>query len=334
MTLIDAGWSAPSDVSPADASSVEAEPSSQEIEGGGAARVAASPRPPALGEVLFGRVSLGGSEPPLYSLVLIACVVISIGAGVLGLTIGLALSSAQEFAEEAGALPVASSPPLARSESPPASPLRPVVSLLDRARTGDESALGMIAQKAPGEATAEEALALTEGEAERERRRARELRQRVTSDPTIVKNPEVIKELLRLARSDETAADALGAIAALPGPISADLAYEVWTGTTERNRATRLAQTIVYSPDVFPKASPALRIALDLRRTDDCEQNREIVRRAITDGDRRSLHLLGKLQRRFGCGKNKREDCFKCLREGTDLKDAAREVAQRPAPKL
>ena len=49
-------------------------------------------------------------------------------------------------------------------------------------------------------------------------------------------------------------------------------------------------------------------------------------------GDRRAFHLLGKLTRKYGCGANKRADCYACLRSGTDLDAAMKAVKARREP--
>jgi hypothetical protein len=85
---------------------------------------------------------------------------------------------------------------------------------------------------------------------------------------------------------------------------------------------------------VYAKASPALKVALDLRRAESCEETQKILPRAIEQGDRRSLHLLERRLRKYGCGATKKEDCYKCLRDGDELKDAIKAVRTRQRPRL
>ena len=151
-------------------------------------------------------------------------------------------------------------------------------------------------------------------------------------DPAVLKDKSALSELRKLTQDPDTARSALAGIAELPGPLGADLLYEIWTGTPNRTDATELARALVYAPDVRAKASPALAVALDLRRAETCEQNRELLARALSDGDRRSFNLLAKLKRKQGCGPNKRQDCYACLREGTELDDAIKTVKTRKAP--
>ena len=116
-------------------------------------------------------------------------------------------------------------------------------------------------------------------------------------------------------------------------PLSADLLYEMWTGTVVRNGATELARSLVFSKEVRAKASPELAVALDLRIAETCEQNQQLLPRVLDKGDRRSLALLAKLSRRFGCGSNKRLDCYPCLRDDKAVDDAMTAVKKRREPK-
>jgi hypothetical protein len=74
-------------------------------------------------------------------------------------------------------------------------------------------------------------------------------------------------------------------------------------------------------------------VSLDLRQAERCEDNARIVPRAIEHGDRRALHLLTKLTRKYGCGPNKREDCYPCLRGSDALDQAVKAVKNRREPK-
>jgi hypothetical protein len=166
--------------------------------------------------------------------------------------------------------------------------------------------------------SARELILLAEGRAEKQRQSARELRTKAERDPSLASDKSVPSELTRFAASESTSRDALAAMAALPGPIGADLLYDTWTGTAQRSDTTELARALVSSRDVRPKASPALAVALDLRSAETCEQTKALLPNALKDGDRRSLHLLLKLNAKRGCGPKKLDDCYACLRESKD----------------
>ena len=181
--------------------------------------------------------------------------------------------------------------------------------------------------------TAEQALALSNEHAADRAKAVRELGQSLAHDATLSKKPEVIEELRGYAAEGETARDALAAMAALPGPVGSDLLYEVWTRTAKRTPLTELAEALNYAKDVRPRASPALGVALDLRRADTCPAVKSILPRAKQYGDKRALVPLVKLMSKHGCGPTKRDDCFECLGKRDEVRDAITAVRARKEPK-
>lgn len=179
-------------------------------------------------------------------------------------------------------------------------------------------ALSEIEAKPLGSLSASELLKLAEARSERRRDAALALRKKLEDSPALAADKAVQLELLRWASDEETARDALGAMAALNGPVGADLLYEVWAGTSARTDATELAHALVYSSDVRPKATPALAVALELRQAETCEQFQRALPKALKDGDRRSLTPLMKLGNKRGCGPKKSQDCYACLRAQPD----------------
>jgi hypothetical protein len=188
--------------------------------------------------------------------------------------------------------------------------------------------------KAPESRSADEVLTLATVASERERAAAKDFRDKLAREPSAVKSKVALAELRKLTADPTTAQDALAAVAALPGPLGADLLYEIWTATPNRTDTTELARALLYSHDVRAKASETLSVALDLRVAESCASNRALMPRALLAGDRRSLPLLLKLQRKQGCGPNKKQDCFLCLRDdGKEQLDAAiTAVKARKAP--
>jgi hypothetical protein len=186
----------------------------------------------------------------------------------------------------------------------------------------------------PGKYVAKDVLGVAAKRAAREVAAAKQLQAALDRDPGLVEEPRTLGELRRLSESPETARIVLEAMAALPAPVAPDLLYEVWTGTVQRNETTELARALLFSKDVRQKASPALAVALDLRVAQGCPQNQAILPRAEREGDRRSLHLLTQLQRKYGCGPNKRQDCNPCLRTGDALEVAIKSVKDRKEPRV
>ena len=181
--------------------------------------------------------------------------------------------------------------------------------------------------------TAQQALTLSNEHAADRGKAVRELGQRLARDATLISKPEVVEELRSYAAEGETARDALAALAVLPGPVGSDLLYDVWTRTPKRTPLTELAEALNYAKDVRPRASPALGVALDLRRAESCPVVKTILPRAIQHGDRRALPPLVKLMSKRGCGPAKRDDCFACLGKRDDVRDAIKAAQARKEPK-
>jgi hypothetical protein len=292
------------------------------------------PPAPSVLSALRQRVRFAGGEVPLWSLVSPVVVLLALGSAFVAAAVGRpdetapaaaasASVSAQALAPLPSALASSAADTTADTPSPAQAPALPATSI-------DTEALEA---RHAEELTKDEALALASARRQREIARVALLRQKLTRDPGLFKDAATLTELRRAAEDPLTAPDALGAMAEAPGPLSADLLYEMWTGTVVRNGATELARSLVFSKEVRAKASPELAIALDLRTAETCEQNQQLLPRVLEKGDRRSLALLAKLARRFGCGPNKRLDCYPCLRDDKAVDDAMLAVKKRREPK-
>ena len=298
---------------------------------------------PSFGAALAQRVRFAGGEVPLWSLVTPLVLLVALGTAFAAAAVTSASDptaaqpsltpSAEPSASAAHALPAPTTPPEPTPSTTPSAEEKPKpLTLLERVALGDDAAVKELSGKPVAELNVEEAISLSLGQSAQDVRAARALRDRVDHDPGLIKDPDVLSQLRRYSDDPETARDALSAMANVPGPISADLIYEVWTATSSRTTATDLARSLIYAKEVRAKASPALAVALDLRDADTCEKNRDLLERASADGDRRVFHLLGKLTRKYGCGANKRADCYACLRSGTDLDAAMKAVKARREP--
>jgi hypothetical protein len=226
--------------------------------------------------------------------------------------------------------------PTGRSLAPPSSSAEPTRSGVLAAVNSEHTAPVSIAEleAKPAESlSARELVLLAEARSEQQRAGASALRRRIEDNPALAKDNAVTSDLVRLAGDERTAGDALAGMAALEPPVAADLLYETWTSTAQRSDSTELARALLYSNDVRPKASPGLAVALALRVAESCEQYQAILPQALKDGDRRSLHLLTKLNGKRGCGPKKSADCFACLREhGDELTATINAVKSRRPP--
>lgn len=293
------------------------------------------------GAAMMVRVRFAGGEIPLWSLVAPLVILVALTAA-LGAS---AVSGARRPSGENAALASAAAPAGA-DEAVPAPTAAAETAAAPRAEAGapraeatgaaDNAPVSSGPVKLPEdvtEYTAAQLLQIADRRSASELAAARELERALERDPGLIKEPRTLAEVRRLVDNPETARIVLRAIAALPAPVSADLLYELWTGTVEKNETTELARALLLSRDVRPKASPALSVALDLRAAERCEDAKALLPRAIQDGDRRSFPLVIKLQRRYGCGPNKRADCYACLRDGDELENAIKAVKERREPR-
>lgn len=294
---------------------------------------------PSLVAALRQRVRFAGGEVPLWSLLAPMVLLLSLASAFVAAAIGESGESEQQATRDenapapsgVAAAPLASAVASALAEPPP-SP-EPATTTQAPALPASATDTEALEARRAEELTKDEALSLAAARRTREVARIVLLRQKLRRDPGLFKDTALLTELRRAAEDPLTAPDALSAMAEAPGPLSADLLYEMWTGTVARNSATELARSLVFSKEVRAKASPELAIALDLRIAETCEQNRELLPRVLDKADRRSLSLLAKLSRRYGCGPNKRADCYACLREDKAVEDAMAAVKKRREPK-
>jgi hypothetical protein len=286
---------------------------------------------PSLGEALRMRVRVAGGEVPLFATIVPVLALGALFAALLGGLLGSAGSRAP--APDAAAASSGAALTAASASAPSATAAATGVGA-EPPPSPSGHALALLEQKKPGELGTEEVLTLANGKAEKAMASARGLADRLAGDPGLAKNPAVLSELRAFAAAPETARVALAAMARLPGPLSADLLYEVWTGTAEKSESTELARALLLGQDVRPKASPALAVALELRQAEGCEAQQPLIVRATELGDKRSLAPLAKLLRRTGCGPAKRDDCYPCLRDGDALKNAIIAVKKRREPDL
>lgn len=287
------------------------------------------PAPSALA-ALRQRVRFAGGEVPFWSLLTPMVLLLVLGSAFVAAAASTPGDDVRPAASASAPAAVSATPSSTVEAAPEPPPTTTTQAPALPAASIDTEALE--ARRAE-ELTKSEALTLAAGRRQKEIARVAQLRQKLTRDPGLFKDAGTLTELRRAAEDPLTAPDALGAMADAPGPLSADLLYEMWTGTVVRNSATELARSLVFSKEVRAKASPELAVALDLRIAETCEQNKELLPRVLEQGDRRSLALLAKLSRKFGCGANKRQDCYPCLREDKSVDDAMTAVKKRREPR-
>lgn len=271
---------------------------------------------PTLGEAMKSRVRFAGAEASLWSLQAPLVGLLMVGIAVAAV-VGTWRLGAARRAPEAG--PPAATSPIAQAVSPP----------IANQEAPDTAQLEAKSSEA---LNANEVLMLSNVRLERERQAAKLFREKLEHDPSVLKDKAVLAQLRKLTLDPNTAHEALAAVAGLPSPQSADLLFEIWTATPNRTATSELARALLFSRDVRAKASAALSVALELRAAETCPANLELLPKAAQVADRRSTQPLAKLLRKQGCGPNKKQDCFACLRDGNQLNAAIAAAKGRRAP--
>jgi hypothetical protein len=230
------------------------------------------------------------------------------------------------------ATPVAPAPVREPAPEPTAEPEKQGVHA--QASRGQIEAIERLKQIAKHERSVEDVVALARGAVVLRSEALEPLTERLEADPKLLNDASFRKEFLEFVRGRNTYVDALAALARVPSQTGPDLLYEVWTGTKKSNEVTRLANDLVYTKSARGRASDALSVALQLRSADSCQSSKTAVQRALDYGDRRSVHLLGRLLSTRGCGPDKADDCYPCLRDSELVQQAIDAVRNRKPPAL
>jgi serine/threonine-protein kinase len=116
--------------------------------------------------------------------------------------------------------------------------------------------------------------------------------------------------ILRTAQGDEPAASrAFELMATRMGSHGPDLLYDLMIGAQQNVRDR--AQVLLSQAAVHGRATPALRIAYDLRIAETCDKQVELLDRAAADGDDRTISVLSYVTdgSKTGCGFRRKQRC-------------------------
>lgn len=205
--------------------------------------------------------------------------------------------------------------------------------------SADAGALGAaedLARNPPGELTAQEVVRLATGEMARERAELEALGRDLEAHRRSP-NAAMLDQVLKGVRQEPTAPDALLVLARWPNHQGTDWLWSVAHDRKLAETTQRLALRLLFIPEILAKATPALAVAVELTRESQfrdperCEAIIPLLTRAKTDGDRRSLAVLGSLDIPRGCGPALKSDCYPCLRAGTILHRTIGFVSDRTA---
>ena len=210
--------------------------------------------------------------------------------------------------------------------------------LMQRAESGERPALAELLGRAPEAKSALAYRALGRGYFKIGQLDAglRAYRSGGKLDPSLGDSPEVMADL-RLGLADAPNQQLTLEVAAELGAGGADFLYGVWDDKRPSNVAlSKQAKALLDSEKVQTRASPALKVVLDLSKAkgEGCASVKKVLPRVEQSGDARVLPQLTRLSDRKGCGFLGLGDCFGCLRRGKDLSNAQKAAADRAAPKV
>jgi serine/threonine-protein kinase len=129
----------------------------------------------------------------------------------------------------------------------------------------------------------------------------------------------------------ETSKLAFAALTEHMGTSGPDLLYEMMLNDT---KTSKQAAELLSTPTVRSHMSPALAVALDLRRTNSCSAKVPLLGRAAELGDDRTIAILSPLATgaRKGCGRRKRDACPPpCAEEAKRFNEAIARIVARGA---
>ncbi|EYF04667.1 serine/threonine protein kinase [Chondromyces apiculatus DSM 436] len=108
-------------------------------------------------------------------------------------------------------------------------------------------------------------------------------------DPALRQAIPVIASKI-LGRDDERATLVLNTLDKQLAPEGYEMLYDI--AASERSeRATERAMDVLHRPDVLPRLSPAIKIALELREA-PCKKKPKLFERAVSEGDARLIPVL------------------------------------------
>ncbi len=285
-------------------------------------------REPTLRDVLVRSVRIGRLEVPRWALVLPAAVFALI------FVIGLIASNDARAPQKVTEIIVQEAP--ARTPEPVDLPQPDEwLAIMSAAEFGEESAMKRLLEVPPRQRDKEVWLVLGQGYMKTQQtEQALDIYTQAIAHKPELRDNEQIAEHVRLATKDAaTAVKAVTVAAESLGERGVNILFSTWADTARRTNATALAERYLKQDDVLSKASTAVKLALEVREVEGCDQVRKLLASVRDEGDTRTLRPLAKMRATKGCGDHQRDDCWPCLREDNLLEDAIAAAAKRIGPK-
>lgn len=119
------------------------------------------------------------------------------------------------------------------------------------------------------------------------------------------------------------------------GDAGYELLWDLWLDFRDKPEQIGPAEsTFKKLVIVSRRVSPALRVAVELHAAKECDPVPEILERAVKYADERSVPRLQAMGETTGCGADKGDDCWRCLRGNDNLGIALKNAQVRTAPRM
>ena len=202
---------------------------------------------------------------------------------------------------------------------------------LERARVAGLPALASLAARHPDDAAVLRAVVVSQAASSTTANAAMDnMAKLLELWPDAAADADLQKAVRTAVETGPPATDkALDLLATKMGQAGLDALWDVMLANSKgRTRA----EAILKQPEVREVASPALRIALDLREAQTCQAKKLLVDRAASDGDVRSITILAPLSQGTskGCGFLSLASCPpRCAAEATEFRRAIQAIQGR-----
>jgi hypothetical protein len=204
------------------------------------------------------------------------------------------------------------------------------------ARQGSQPAIFALEQRDQARRTPEEWIALAQGQLRRRKlpEALAAFERAVALNPALANDKRMLGGLRYFAERDGTSDAVLDFAGAHLGENGADMIFHVWASTSRQTKATQRAWSLLNTAHVRQQMSEPLRLTLELRAADSCADIKKLLPRIEAVGDERCRLRLLSLTEKAGCGSSGKDDCYSCLRQDSQLKDALNQVQMRNAPRF
>jgi serine/threonine-protein kinase len=254
--------------------------------------------------------------------------VLGIVTAVVAVIVMLSRGDAQE--QPAGFVPTTpSNTPSGETRTEPAK--SPLEARIARAETEGLPAVEALARELPAEGSVLVALARARAKAGKFEEAVTAVSDALAIDPKLNESPRIAGVLFRCAQAPAASSATFRLLEGPMGTRGADIIYDLANTRGVRPAVKTTAEKLLRTKDFLSTASPALEIAVALRRAESCTEYAKLLQPAKNVGDARSLEFLRPLTSKTGCGTAKKSDCYECLRKNDALAQAIATIEKRSA---